>query len=61
MTLNCDWWNFLYCTGYPVKENLLQILSWKITGITVKNHNYMIFSISGTYVKNCVLTEMSLS
>ena len=24
---------------YPVKENVLQILSWKVTGITVKNQN----------------------
>ena len=30
-------------TWYPVKENLLQILSWKVTGITIKSHNYMIF------------------
>ena len=47
-------------TWYPVKENLLQILSWKVTGITIKNHNYMIFSISGMYVKNSVQTEMSV-
>ena len=32
MTLNCDGWNFQYCTGYPVKENLPPNVSCKVLG-----------------------------